>query len=103
MTTLGQRINIILREYSLKKTEFARSLGISANYVSLLSAGKKTVISETLAKLIENIYGYSYKWLLTGEGEELAQDLLSKTLRRVRSLDNDELELLNEYMDEKNI
>lgn len=103
MTTLGQRINIILQECSLKKTEFARSLGISANYVSLLSAGKKIVISETLAKLIENIYGYSFKWLMTGEGEKQPQDLLSKTIRRIKSMDSSQLEMVNEFLDSKDI
>jgi transcriptional regulator with XRE-family HTH domain len=46
--------------------DFARAMGISANYVSLLAAGKKQRVSETLAKLIENTYGYRYEWVMTG-------------------------------------
>lgn len=57
--TLGQRIRTILKERNLKQTEFAKSLGISANYVNLLANDKKATISETLAKLIEESYGYS--------------------------------------------
>ena len=93
MTTLAQRIEYILRETGLKKIEFARALGISANYVSLLAAGKKAAISEPLARLIERTYGYRAVWLLTGEepvrtrGSALRREILDK----VRQMDAREL------------
>ena len=49
---LAGRIRQIIRESGVKQVEFAQSLGISANYVYLLTSGRKTAISETLAGLI---------------------------------------------------
>ena len=60
---LGERIKIILCERNIKQVEFAESLGVSANYINQLVNGKKLNISETLAKLIEETYGYSYQWI----------------------------------------
>lgn len=64
--TLGERLSRILHEKGLKKKEFAASLGISANYVSLLVSGKRTGLSSSLAQLIEEKYGYSAEWVLYG-------------------------------------
>ena len=69
--SLGQRVQTILRECKIKQVEFADSLGISANYVNLLANGKKETISDTLAKLIEERYGYRAQWVLDGSGEKL--------------------------------
>lgn len=68
--TLGQRFKTILGERGVKQVEFARALGISANYVNLIVNDKKDTISETLAKLIEETYGFSAEWVLTGMGEK---------------------------------
>ena len=55
--TLAHRIRWLLDTCGLKQAEFARSLGISANYVYLLTSGRKETISEPLALLIEHVYG----------------------------------------------
>ena len=68
--TLGQRLKAILGERGVKQVEFAKALGISANYVNLIVNDKKDTISETLAKLIEETYGFSAEWVLTGSGEK---------------------------------
>ena len=39
--TLGERIKTILSERNIKQVEFAKALGVSANYVNLLVNGKK--------------------------------------------------------------
>lgn len=74
---------------------FARALGISANYVYLLTSGRKTTISETLAKLIESIYGYSADWVRFGAREEgegaPLYDLQEDTVQKIRRLDYTEL------------
>ena len=64
--TLGDRLHIILKERHIKQVDFAKSLGISANYINLLISGKRGPISDTLAKLIEETYGYSAQWIMTG-------------------------------------
>ena len=68
--SLGQRVQTILKERKIKQVEFARTLGISANYVNLIVNDKKETISDTLAKLIEERYGYSAQWILDGSGKK---------------------------------
>lgn len=68
--TLGERIKTILAECGLKQVDFAAASGVSANYVNQLVNGKKETLSGTLAKLIEELYGYPAQWVLTGEGEK---------------------------------
>ena len=70
--SLGDRIKMILRERNIRQVEFAKTLGISPNYVNLIVNGKRTTISDTLAKLMEESFGYSAQWLLEGSGEKLS-------------------------------
>ena len=75
--TLGQRLKTVLIERGVKQVEFAKAMGISANYVNLLVNDKKDTISETLAKLIEETYGFSAEWILTGMGEKCLVNKIS--------------------------
>lgn len=92
MSTLAERIKLILHEQKVKQVNFAKTLGVSANYINLLANGKKTSISDTLAKLIEETYGYSSYWLLTGEGEKCTTYTLSQikteTIKRIKQMDD---------------
>jgi len=93
--TLGERIQTILKERSIKQVEFAKVLGISANYVNLLVNDKKTKISDTLAKLIEETYGYSAEWLLEGVGERFSDTSVSASkseiLKRIQKMTDSEI------------
>lgn len=68
--TLADKLNLIIRENNLTKAEFARRMGISENYIYILTgnsrAGKKLnkKISPHLAKLIALEFGCSEQWLL---------------------------------------
>ena len=73
--TLDQRIQTILKEQGIRQVEFAKALGISAAYVNLLVNGKKAAISEPLAMLIEERYGYAAQWVLDGSGAKRAAPL----------------------------
>lgn len=75
--TMGERIGVILSERHIKQVDFAKTLGISANYVNLLVNDKKTNISATLAKLIEETYGYSSRWLIDGIGDKIVENGIS--------------------------
>lgn len=96
--SLGQRVRIILREQKIKQIEFARTLGISANYVSLIVNDKKETISDTLAKLIEESYGYSAQWILDGSGEKLTLSNLtaekSEILRKIQKMSDAEVRVV---------
>ena len=96
--TLGERIKFILTERNIKQVEFAQNLGVSANYVSLLVNGKKENISDPLAKLIEETYGYSASWLKTGSGPKTKPTALSAAkvefMRKIQSMPADEVAAL---------
>ena len=66
---LKDRLQIILNEQHLKQKDLAQTIKVTESYVSNMLNGKRTNISESLAMLIEQTYGYSAQWVLTGEGE----------------------------------
>jgi len=93
--TLGKRIQNILIECSLRQIDFADTLGISASYVNLLINDKKDNISDPLAKLIEETYGYSAQWLKSGVGEKMVagniQTNRDEILRIVNNMSHSEI------------
>ena len=72
---LADRLNRIICEKNISKREFAKALGISENYVYVLTsdmpsrAARNKKISPLLAKLIAKEYGYDENWILYGEEE----------------------------------
>ena len=96
--TLGKRIECILSECRIKQVEFAAELGVSANYVNQLIKGKKTGISTPLARLIQEIYGYSAQWVMTGTGEKRSFSALSasrqKLIEKVLKMSDEDLAVL---------
>ena len=73
--TLAQRLNKIISEQGQTKTEFADSIGVTQNYICILtsevsSAARGSNISPSLAKLIGLKYGYDPDWILYGDKNE---------------------------------
>ena len=93
--SIGERIKIILNEKQIKQVDFAKKLGVSANYINLLVNNKKTSISETLAKLIEETYGYSSNWIISGtEPKYISNDmsfLKIETINKIKRMSDDEI------------
>lgn len=71
---LSDRIKLILIENGLKQKELAKVIGVTESYVSAM-VNRRTAnhLSQTVAKLIEEKYGYHAQWILTGEGSKLKQ------------------------------
>lgn len=89
---LGDRIQIILKDRQVKQVDFAKTLGISANYANLLAKGKKDTISFTLAKLIEETYGFSAQWLINGVGDSrVISACKAELLKKVKIMNDDEI------------
>lgn len=65
---LKDRIRRILDEQHIKQKDLASAIKVTESYVSNMLKGKRCNISESLALLIEQAYGYSAQWVLTGEG-----------------------------------
>lgn len=70
---LADRLNKIINEQKITKREFASRLGVTENYIYILTTNghsRENVnkkISPALAKLIALEFGYDAKWVLNGE------------------------------------
>lgn len=70
---LADRLNQIISEQGITKAEFAHRLGVSENYVYILTGNSRPntketrTISPTLAKLIALEFGYDAQWILNGD------------------------------------
>ena len=68
---LSNRLNQIISEQNISKTEFARRLSITVNYVYILTGNSRPdteqnkTISPSLAKLIALEFGYNADWFST--------------------------------------
>ena len=101
MSTLAERMEIIIDECGIKQTVFAKSVGVTPNYISMIIHGKKELISPTLALLIEYIYGYSHEWILSGEGDKYNREKLKKRIiKKIEdsSYDENQLNELDEFL-----
>ena len=71
--TLADRLNQIIAQQGISKTEFAHRIGVSPNYLYVLTGHSRADtdnnkhISPSLAKLIALEFGYDEQWVLTGE------------------------------------
>ena len=66
---LAARLNQIIKEQNLTKKEFAAKLGITENYVYLLTGKSKNrpeTMANSLARLIALEFGYDEEWVLHG-------------------------------------
>ena len=66
---LAARLNQIIKEQNLTKKEFAAKLGITENYVYLLTGKSKNrpeTMAHSLARLIAREFGYDEEWILHG-------------------------------------
>ena len=71
--TLADRLNQIIEEQNISKREFAKRIGVSENYLYILTgnsrpdSNKNKTISPSLAKLIALEFGYDENWILHGD------------------------------------
>lgn len=77
---LKERIKIILNENCLKQKELAQELGVTESYISAIINGRNSTISQALATLIEEKYGYSSSWILKGVEPKLKVSGKNKNL-----------------------
>jgi transcriptional regulator with XRE-family HTH domain len=81
--SISGRIALILNELELPQKAFAIRLGVSRNYINLVVNGKSTSISDTLMLLIEKKFGYSAKWIKTGNGKKIVFSPIVQTAKTV--------------------
>ena len=68
-----ERIKLILQENKLKQKQLAAEIGVSESYISILLKNPNINLSQSLATLIEEKYGYNSKWVLYGTEPKIKQ------------------------------
>ena len=89
------RIKLILLENNLKQKELAYELGITESYVSKLTKDPDIRLSQSLAALIEEKYGYTTFWVLNGDEPKLKKDSTNKDLSELHQKALARLEKMN--------
>jgi transcriptional regulator with XRE-family HTH domain len=98
MTFLSERIQSIIHELAVSQSEFARKIGTSVTYVNLIINKKRRKISHLMAYSVEQKYGYSAYWILTGEGEKRSLEDYYEISDIIDHLPAAELQLVYEYV-----
>lgn len=89
------RIKTILQENKLKQKQFAIELGVTESYISKLLKEPSIRLSQSLASLIEEKYGYSSEWILNGAEPKIKQISKNKSLSEVHQRALAQLEKMN--------
>lgn len=90
------RIRQILKENKLKQKEFASVIGVTESYISKLLKDPDIRLSQSLAVLIEEKYGYSAEWVLNGAEPKLKQISKDKSLSEIHQKALAQLEKMND-------
>lgn len=103
---LKDRLRLILDEQNIKQKDLADVIKVTESYVSNMLKGKRNNISESLALLLEQKYGYSSRWILTGEGERfnpLSNPDISPTKKRliaeIEKMSESEIDAIQIFID----
>ena len=104
---LKDRIRLILDEQPIKQKELASAIKVTESYVSNILKGNRCNISWALALLIEQAFGYSAQWVLTGEGDRYVSKSnapdLSPTKKRliaeIEKMSEPELDAIKVFID----
>lgn len=90
------RIKIVLQENKLKQKQLAAELGVTESYVSKLLKVPDIRLSQSLAVLIEEKYGYNADWILNGKEPKLKQVSKTKGLSELHQKALAQLEKMND-------
>jgi plasmid maintenance system antidote protein VapI len=102
---ISDRLRTIVCDLNISQTRFAASLGVSFTYINCLINGKRGNISQSLAILIQYIYGYSAQWLLYEEGNALKKiihrtlDTRPRLIAILNTLTKEEIDLVLEHIE----
>ncbi|MBD5509940.1 MAG: helix-turn-helix transcriptional regulator [Lachnospiraceae bacterium] len=90
------RIKQILKENSLKQKQFASVIGVTESYISKLLKNPDIRLSQSLASLIEEKYGYNAEWVLNGTEPKLRQISKNNSLSEIHQKALAQLEKMND-------
>lgn len=90
------RIKLILQENKLKQKELAAEIGVTESYISVLLKKPDVRLSRSIATLIEERYGYSTEWVLSGAEPKLKQISKNRALSGLHQKALVQLEQMND-------
>lgn len=96
--TLGERIRLVRKTANFNQTEFAKVLGLSMNYISLIEVGAKSPSDRTLQD-ISTLFGVSLDWLQYEVGR-MKEEVSDKELLKIKNkfkLDDASFDILKGY------
>ncbi len=91
-----ERIRQILKENKLKQKQFASVIGVTESYISKLLKDPDIRLSQSLAVLIEEKYGYNAEWILNGTEPKLKQISKNNSLSEIHQKALAQLEKMND-------
>lgn len=65
---MKDQVRALRKSLNLSQGEFAESIGLTKNYISLVETGKRSLADRTIRDICR-IYSVNEHWLRTGEGE----------------------------------
>ena len=90
------RIKQILIENNLKQKQFASVIGVTESYISKLLKNPDIRLSQSLAVLIEEKYGYNSEWVLYGTEPKFKQVSKNNSLSEIHQKAISQLERMND-------
>lgn len=84
---LNERIAAVLEEQNLRQKDLSSIIGLSDGYVSALISGRNKKVSVPVALLMEEKFGYSAQWILTGQEPKYIEDHLTLSESQKRLID----------------
>lgn len=66
---MNERIKELRKKMKLSQDDFAKKIGLTKNYISLVETGNRN-LSEQSVKLLCHEFNVNENWLRTGEGEQ---------------------------------
>ena len=90
------RIKQVLNENGLKQKQFASVIGVTESYISKLLKNPDIRLSQSLATLIEEKYGYNAEWILNGTEPKLKQISKNNSLSEIHQKALAQLEKMND-------
>lgn len=90
------RIKLILQENKLKQKQLASEIGVSESYISMLLKNPDINLSQSIAALIEEKYGYNAEWVLNGTEPKLKQISKNRSLSELHQKALAQLEKMND-------
>ena len=102
---LSDRVRTIINECGLKQKAFAKSINVTDSFISKLLRDE-TGIANSTALLVEQLYGYSKEWIITGQGAKMragrGRDLSSlqkQVITAVEQMEDHELRAVYSFIE----